>query len=35
MGQSIGHGGGHFGVTEDLRPIGEGEVRRYDIEVFS
>src|SRR6202451_996571 len=30
MGQSIEHGGGHFGVTEDLRPIGEGEVRRYD-----
>jgi len=30
MGQPIEHGGGHFGVAEDLRPIGEGEVRRDD-----
>src|ERR1700722_6457296 len=30
MGQSIEHGGGHFGVAEDLRPIGESEVRRDD-----
>ena len=26
MGQAIEHGGGHLGVAEDLRPIGEGEV---------
>src|SRR5882672_1871782 len=26
MGQAIEHGGGHLGVTEHLRPIGEGEV---------
>jgi hypothetical protein len=26
VGRSIEHGGGHLGVTEDLRPIGEGEV---------
>jgi hypothetical protein len=26
MGQPIQHGGGHLGVAEDLRPIGEGEV---------
>ena len=30
MGQAIEHGGGHFSVAEDLRPIGEGEVRGYD-----
>ena len=27
MGETVEHGGGHFGVAEDLRPIGEGEVR--------
>lgn len=26
MGETIEHGGGHFGVTEHLRPIGEGEI---------
>jgi hypothetical protein len=26
MGQTIEHGGGHFGVAEHLGPIGEGEV---------
>ena len=26
MGQAIEHGGGHLGVAEHLRPIGEGEV---------
>jgi hypothetical protein len=30
MGQSIEHGGGHFGVAEVLWPIREGEVRRDD-----
>ena len=28
VGQSIEHGGGHLGVAEDLRPIGEGKIRR-------
>src|SRR5208282_3967745 len=26
MGQAVEHGGGHLGVTEHLRPIGEGEI---------
>ena len=26
VGQAIQHGGGHLGVAEDLRPIGEGEI---------
>jgi hypothetical protein len=26
VGQMIEHGGGHLGVTEDLGPIGEGEI---------
>jgi hypothetical protein len=26
MGQPVEHGGGHLGVAEDLRPIGEGEI---------
>ena len=26
MGQAIEHGGGHLGIAEHLRPIGEGEV---------
>ena len=25
VGQSIEHGGGHLGVAEDLRPVGEGQ----------
>jgi hypothetical protein len=24
VGEAVEHGGGHFGVEEDLRPIGEG-----------
>ena len=27
MGEPVEHGGGHLGVAEHLRPIGEGEVR--------
>src|ERR1700704_7170649 len=30
MGETVEHGCGHFGVAEDLRPVGEGEVRRDD-----
>ena len=26
MGEAIEHGGGHLGVAEHLRPIGEGEI---------
>jgi hypothetical protein len=26
MGQAIEHGGGHLGVVEHFRPIGEGEI---------
>ena len=26
MGQPVEHGGGHLGVAEGLRPIGEGEI---------
>ena len=26
MRQAVQHGGGHLGVAEDLRPVGEGEV---------
>jgi hypothetical protein len=26
MGQAVEHGGGHLGVAEDLRPVGEGQV---------
>jgi hypothetical protein len=28
--EPIEHGGGHFGVAEDLWPVGEREVRRDD-----
>ena len=28
--QPVEHGGRHFGVAEDLRPVGEGEIRGYD-----
>ena len=31
----IEHGGGHFGVAEHLRPIGEGEVCVDEQNVFS
>ena len=27
--QAVEHGGGHFGVAEHLRPVGEGEIGRY------
>jgi hypothetical protein len=33
MDQPIEHGGGHFSVAEDLRPIGEGEFVVMTIEV--
>ena len=26
VGQTVEHGGGHFGVAEHLRPISEGEI---------
>ena len=26
VGQAIEHGGGHLGIAEHLRPIGEGEI---------
>ena len=27
--QAVEHGGRHFGVAEHLRPVGEGEIGRY------
>ena len=30
MGEPIEQRGGHLGVGKDLRPFGEGEVRRHD-----
>jgi len=35
MGQAIEHGGGHLGVVEHFRPIGEGEIVVINSEAYS